>query len=89
MQCYKVSANNCVGLPDRLVTLPNGRCCWVELKTDHGKLSLVQQLRHKELRKAGQDVRVVWNKDEADRFVEEVGNILGSDEEESSLNPDA
>ena len=75
IHCYKVIPDNRVGMPDRLVTLPDGRCVWVELKTDNGKLSLVQQLRHKELRQAGQVVRVVWNKDDADEFVKELGNI--------------
>ena len=75
IHCYKVLPDNRVGMPDRIVTLPNGRCIWVELKTDNGKLSIVQQLRHKELRAAGQEVRVVWNKEDADKFADEVGEL--------------
>ena len=80
VHCYKVLPDNRVGMPDRIVTLPNGRCVWVELKTDNGKLSVVQQLRHKELRDAGQEVAVVWSKEEAEKFADMVGNILISEQ---------
>ena len=76
VHCYKIIPDNRIGMPDRIVTLPNGKCIWVELKTDNGKLSVVQQLRHKELRDAGQEVVVIWNKDEAEKFAEQIGNSL-------------
>ena len=73
LHCYKVLPDNRIGMPDRLVTLPGGRCVWVELKTDNGKLSVVQQLRHTELKKAGQTVEVIWSREDADRFVAKIG----------------
>lgn len=79
VHCYKVLPDNRIGMPDRLIVLPGGRCIWVELKTDNGKLSVVQQLRHKELRDAGQEVAVVWSKEEADRLAESVGNTLSAE----------
>lgn len=57
------------GMPDRLITLPNRTCVWVELKCEHGTLSGLQLLRHKELRDQGQQVAVVWNKEQADKLV--------------------
>ena len=76
VNCYKIIPDNCTGLPDRLVTLPNGRCIWVELKTDGGALSEIQKYRHRELREQGQEVAVVWSKEEADKFADWVGNII-------------
>ena len=76
VHCYKVIPDNRVGMPDRLVTLPNGRCIWVELKTDNGKLSVVQQLRHRELRDAGQDVRVIWSKEDVEKFTNEIAEVI-------------
>ena len=85
MHCYKIIPDNRVGMPDRIVTLPDGRCVWVELKTDNGKLSVVQQLRHAELKKAGQQVEVVWSKEDADRFVDHVTEIVTGEEARRSV----
>ena len=78
VHCYKVIPDNRIGMPDRIVTLPDGRCIWVELKTDNGRLSVVQQLRHKELRDSGQEVVVIWSKEDVEQFVERIGNRLSA-----------
>jgi len=70
--CLKFIPSNKVGMPDRVCLLPNRQVLWVELKTDGGKLALVQKLRHKELAEHGQDVRVVWSKADADNLVLEL-----------------
>ena len=60
-------------MPDRIIPIPDGKVIWVEMKKPSGgRLSEVQKLRHKELRKLGQDVRVVWSKEEADQLVDEI-----------------
>ena len=69
---YKIIPTNRVGMPDRLVPLPDSRCLWVELKTDNGKLSVVQRLRHKELHSQGQEVVVVRSKEEADQLADQL-----------------
>ena len=71
--CLKFNPDHKVGMPDRLCLLPDQRVVWVELKTDGGKLALVQRLRHKELAEHGQVVRVVWNKADADNLIAELG----------------
>ena len=47
------------GVPDRIVVLP-GRLVFVELKTDDGKVSPVQEVQIKRLRGLDQEVRVVY-----------------------------
>lgn len=70
--CVKFIPDNMKGMPDRLVLLPDGKVVWVELKTDGGKLEIIQEVRHMALAKAGHRVVVVWNTDEADRLTEEI-----------------
>ncbi len=57
--CYKFLPTHHKGMPDRLVVLPNGKHIWVELKTEQGRLSPIQQYRHKQLRELNCLVRVV------------------------------
>ena len=42
-----------VGVPDRLVLLPGGRIMFVELKAPGKKMSPIQEVRAKQLRKLG------------------------------------
>ena len=57
--CIKIHNPYHRGLPDRLVILPDGCTCWVELKTLGKKLTKLQELAHEELRKRGQLVLVI------------------------------
>ena len=66
-----VSPGN-AGVPDRLVLLPGGRVIFVELKTDTGRLSPLQEFVHGRLRRLGMDVRVLYGRDEVLAFVKEV-----------------
>lgn len=68
-KCLKFIPDQVNGMPDRIIMLPGSRVLWVELKTKGGKLSEIQKLRHAELAKLGQDVVVVWNKEQADELV--------------------
>lgn len=62
------------GMPDRVILLPGSRVLWVELKTKGGKLSEIQKLRHAELKKLGQDVVVVWSKEQVDELVQSLAS---------------
>lgn len=74
--CLKFDPSVKIGMPDRIIPIPGGKVIWVEMKKPSGgRLSEVQKLRHAELRKLGQDVRVVWSKEEADQIVEEIRNL--------------
>jgi len=72
LPCVKFIPDGKVGMPDRVVLLPDGRVLWVELKTDNGKLEEIQKVQHKKLRDLGHRVVVIWNRDEADSLIEEI-----------------
>lgn len=75
--CEKFKPDLNSGMPDRLILLPDRRCIWVELKRPKGgRLSPLQRYQHKKLRNMGQDVRVVWTKEQADSLVEEIKSEL-------------
>ena len=64
-QCVKFLPDYKRGWPDRLVLLPFGKVAWVETKTKGGKLSPMQEVAHEQLRRLGQEVYVVWTKEQA------------------------
>lgn len=70
--CIKLLPLGLVGIPDRLCILPDGRCIFVELKTESGKLSPIQIAVHMRLRKMHQQVYVLWSCDDVDWFIDEV-----------------
>lgn len=49
------------GAPDRLVKIPGRRTVFVELKAPNGRLSKLQEIEHRRMRKVGLRVRVVWS----------------------------
>lgn len=55
-------------VPDRLVTLPDGRIVFVELKRPGQKPTAKQQKDHDQRRKLGCDVRVIDNLEDARAF---------------------
>jgi len=73
--CVKFLPYGIVGMPDRIILLPDSKVMWVELKTDNGRLSDVQRYRHKKLKDSGQDVRVIWNREDVDELVAEITEI--------------
>ena len=72
--CVKFVPDGKVGMPDRLILLPGGRVIWAELKTKGGHLEEIQKLQHQRLRQLGHAVRVLWNKGDVDKLVEEIKN---------------
>lgn len=70
--CIKFIPDSMRGMPDRIILLPDSRVLWCELKTQGGKLEPIQEVRHRDLRQAGQQVRVVWSVEEADKLIEEI-----------------
>lgn len=55
-------------VPDRLVTLPNGKIVFVELKAPGKKATLKQALDHERRRVLGCDVRVIDTVEAANAF---------------------
>ncbi|MGN8636613.1 VRR-NUC domain-containing protein [Eubacterium pyruvativorans] len=58
-RAYKFVSPGNAGVPDRIVILPGGRVDFVELKTDTGQLSRIQQAQINRLRSLGCNVSVV------------------------------
>ena len=50
---YKFISPGNDGVPDRIVILPDGRVMFVELKTDRGKLTALQQMQIDRIRARG------------------------------------
>jgi hypothetical protein len=67
-ECFKFVSPGRVGMPDRLVVLPGGEICWVELKTPTGKVSPEQLRTHKRLRELDQDVQIFRTTELIDKY---------------------
>lgn len=70
--CFKWTSPGTDGVPDRIVILPDGRVIFVELKTETGRLSPVQEYQIRRLEKLHQTVRVLHGADEVKEFLQEV-----------------
>ena len=66
--CDKFTSPGKRSVPDRLVTLPDGRIIFVELKAPTKKPTLLQQRDHDIRRALGCDVRVIDNLEAVDAF---------------------
>ena len=67
--CPKFTSPGMDGMPDRLVLLPHGRFCFVEVKAPGEKPRPLQLHRHKQLRRLGFKVYVLDG-------TEQIGGIL-------------
>lgn len=72
-KAYKFTSPGNDGVPDRIVMLPGGRIVFVELKTDTGKLSKLQELQCRQIAELGQTVRVLHGLAEVRNFFLEFG----------------
>lgn len=77
MACKFTSPGN-DGVPDRVVILPVGLTIFVELKTDHGRLSPVQVWQQTRMRRAGARVITVYGVQGVEDFIQALR--AGSDE---------
>lgn len=60
------------GVPDRIAILPEGKIIFVELKTDVGKCSKVQEYQQKVLKDLGCNVITLYGEDDIKEFIEEL-----------------
>lgn len=74
-KAYKLVSPGNAGMPDRLVILPDGRVFFVELKTDHGRLSANQHIQIMRLKRLKQDVRVLYGMKDVDAFLSEFSDV--------------
>lgn len=61
------------GVPDRIVVFPDRRPVFVELKTDRGRLTVLQGVQIRRLEKLGQDVTVIYGLDGLSQFFQDRG----------------
>ena len=66
---YKWVSPGNAGVPDRIVILPGGVILFVELKTDRGRLSLIQSHVQEEIRKRGGHVITIYGMEAAKQLV--------------------
>ena len=72
-RAYKWVSPGNNGVPDRIVILPNQPPIFVELKTETGKLTNLQQVQIRRLRQLGQQVEVVKGVSGLMQFFENLG----------------
>ena len=70
-RAYKWVSPGNNGVPDRIVVLPEHPAVFVELKTETGRTTSLQQVQIGRLRKMGQDVRVLYGEKMVRMFLEE------------------
>jgi hypothetical protein len=76
-QCRKLIDWSRAGFPDRTVLAPGSKIAFLELKAEKGKLSMVQTLCHRSLRKLGFMVFVPHSKEDVDEALQEMQKAWG------------
>lgn len=75
-RAYKFVSPGNDGVPDRIVVMPGRMPIFVELKTESGRLSLLQKVQIDRLKKLGQDVRVLYGMKEVEGFLQQIKEEL-------------
>ncbi len=70
--CIKLTSQYQRGLPDRLILMPGGRACFVEIKTTGKKPTALQRVTHERLRALGYRVEVVDTTERLDNLIVEL-----------------
>lgn len=66
------------GVPDRIVIMPWGSCIFVELKTETGKLSVIQKYQIRKLLEREQQVAVIYGRKAAEKFLRDLDSCVVS-----------
>ena len=69
----KFVSPGCIGVPDRIVMLPNGKIGFVELKAPGKKLRPIQARRIQQMRKMGFKVYVIDGMEQIGSVLDEIG----------------
>jgi hypothetical protein len=69
-KAYKFVSPGNAGVPDRVVILPGGHVCFVELKGTRGKLSPLQTMQISTISRLQGDVRVISSKEQVEEFLD-------------------
>ena len=68
---YKFTSPAHRGVADRVVCLPDGTTHFVELKTDGGRLSPLQQVFADEMARMNQNYVCLWSKEDVDTWIQQ------------------
>lgn len=71
-RAYKWVSPGNDGVPDRIVIMPNKPPVFVELKTRDGQMTDLQRVQLKRLLSLGQDVLVLYGKEDVEHFIKEL-----------------
>ena len=66
--CEKFTSPSARSVPDRLITMPDGKIIFVECKAPNKNPTELQERDHARRRQLGCDVRVIRTKEEANAF---------------------
>lgn len=69
----KFVSSGCIGVPDRIVMLPDGKMGFVELKAPGKKPRSIQVRRIQQMRKMGFKVFVIDGAEQIDSVLDEIG----------------
>jgi len=72
-RAYKWNSPGNVGVPDRIVMLPEARLAFVELKATGKKPTAMQEVQHRRIRDLGFQVFVLDSKTAVDEFLQVIG----------------
>lgn len=84
---YKFVSPGNRGVPDRIIVFPPGVTIFVELKTDKGRTSAIQDVQIKRLQRAGAPVRVVKGRTDAERLVADIRVAMAMAKADPDFNP--
>lgn len=73
---YKFVSPGNSGVPDRIVLFPDGKIIFVELKTDKGVISKLQERQINRIKNFGQDVSILFGKDGVESFIKKYESSL-------------
>lgn len=71
--CLKFVSPGTPGVPDRIIITATGRIIFVELKTETGRLTKIQQYTIEQMMKRRADVRVIKGMDSVKELLAEIG----------------
>lgn len=68
---YKFTSPAHRGVADRVVCLPDGSTWFVELKTEGGRLSPLQQVFQSDMARLNQNYACLWSKEHVNEWIKE------------------
>lgn len=69
---FKFISPGNAGVPDRIVILSTGKVVFVELKTDKGKLTKLQESQIRKISGLGAEVKVLYGIEGVKKFINEI-----------------